>query len=268
VERCARSVRSVVTISTPHHGTPLAQFFGGMLGQQFLRMLSLVSIYTLRTGQLPISVGLRLARLLRNPRSRPSGAVDQIFLELLGDFEVERRRAVEQFLEGVRSDQGLVSQISPAGMDVFNASTQDRPNLRYGSVVTQARAPGLRSLWGAGLNPSHQVTHALFVALYRLSASTAEGWMPRVTREDAAVLRRTYGRVPDAAANDGIVPTLSQIHGELLAAAWADHHDVIGHYNQPTHIPPHFDWMASGTGFDLAGFDRVWRRVANFTATI
>jgi triacylglycerol lipase len=268
VERCARSVRSVVTISTPHHGTPLAQFFGGMLGQQFLRLLSLVSIYTLRTGQLPISVGLRLARLLRNPRSRPVGAVDQIFLELLGDFEEERRRAVEQFLEGVRSDQGLVSQISPAGMDVFNASTQDRPGLHYGSVVTQARAPGIRSLWGAGLNPSHQVTHALFVALYRLSASTAEGWMPRVTREDAAVLRMTYGRVPNAAANDGIVPTLSQIHGELLAAAWADHHDVIGHYNHPTHIPPHFDWMASGTGFDLPGFDRVWRRVANFAAKI
>ena len=268
VERCARAVRTVVTVSTPHRGTPLAQYFGGMFGQQFLRLLSLVSIYTLRTGKLPITVGLKLARLLRNPRSRPSGAVDQIFLELLGDFEGERRRAVEQFLEGVRSDQGLVSQISPAGMEVFNASTQDRPGLRYGSVVTRARAPGLRSLWGAGLDASHQVTHALFVALYRLSASTAEGWMPRVTREDAEVLRRTYGRVPDAAANDGIVPTLSQIHGELLAAAWADHHDVIGHYNQPTHIPPHFDWMSSGTGFDLQGFERAWRRVAIFAGTI
>ena len=41
-------------------------------------------------------------------------------------MDLERRRAVEQVLEGVRSDQGLVSQISPAGMEVFNASTQDR----------------------------------------------------------------------------------------------------------------------------------------------
>ena len=58
------------------------------------------------------SVALRLARIFRSPQARPSGAVDQIFLHLLGDFEGDRRRAVEQFLEGVRSDQGLVAQIS------------------------------------------------------------------------------------------------------------------------------------------------------------
>ena len=266
VERCARAVTSVVTVSTPHRGTPLATVFGGILGQQFLRLLSLVSIHTLRTGRLPITVGLKLARLLRSPRARPIGAVDQIFLELLGDFEEERRSAVEQFLEGVRSDQGLVAQISPAGMEVFNASTQDRPGLRYGSVVTRARPPGLRSLWGAGLDPSHQVTHALFVALYRM-ASSRDGWtQPRITLEQAAVLRRAFGRIPDLGANDGIVPTLSQLHGRLLAAAWADHHDVLGHFDLPTHVPPHFDWMSSGTGFDREGFERAWKSVAIFAA--
>ncbi len=268
VERCARAVRSVVTVSSPHRGTPLAGYFGGMVGQQFLRMLSLVSIHTLRTGRIPVTVGLKLARLLRNPRSRPAGAVDQLFLELLGDFEGHRRRAVEEFLEGVRNDQGLVAQISPAGMEVFNASTQDRPGLRYGCVVTRARTPGIRSLWNAGLDASHQVTHALFVALYRLASGTPEGSLPPRNREHAGILRRAYGRIPDAAANDGIVPTLSQIHGELLAAAWADHHDILGHYDQPTHVPPHFDWMSSGTGFDRQGFERAWKRVAIFAATI
>ncbi len=268
VERCARAVRSVVTVSSPHRGTPLAGYFGGMMGQQFLRMLSLVSIHTLRTGRIPVTVGLKLARLLRNPRSRPAGAVDQLFLELLGDFEGHRRRAVEEFLAGVRNDQGLVAQISPAGMEVFNASTQDRPGLRYGCVVTRARQPGIRSLWNAGLDASHQVTHALFVALYRLASGTPEGSLPPLNREHAGVLRRAYGRIPDAAANDGIVPTLSQIHGELLAAAWADHHDILGHYDQPTHVPPHFDWMSSGTGFDRHGFERAWKRVAIFAATI
>jgi hypothetical protein len=80
------------------------------------------------------------------------------------------------------------------------------------------------------------------------------------------VLRRAYGRIPDAAANDGIVPTLSQLHGELVSAVWADHHDVIGHFNRPGHVPPHFDWMASGTGFDRAQFEQVWTRVARFLA--
>jgi hypothetical protein len=266
VERAARAVRAVVTVAAPHHGTPLAGLLGGVFGQQFLRVLSLVSIYTLRTGQLPISVALRLARFFRSPEARPSGAVDQIFLHLLGDFEGDRRRAVEQFLEGVRTDQGLVAQIAPAGMEVFNASTQDREGLRYGAVATRARPPGLRSLWRAGLDPSAQATHALFVALYRFAAGTPRGFRARITREDAVVLRRAYGRIPDAAANDGIVPTLSQLHGELLAAVWADHHDVIGHFHKPAHVPPHFDWMSSGTGFDRLQFEKVWMRVARFLA--
>lgn len=264
VERAAQAVEAVVTVAAPHHGTPLATIFGGMFGQQFLRLLSLVSIYTLRTGHLPISVALRLARVFRSPESRPAGAVDQIFLHLLGDFEGDRRRAVQQFLEGVRTDQGLVAQIAPAGMDVFNASTQDRPGLRYGSVATRARAPGFRSLWGAGLDPSNQATHAIFVALYRFAAGKPGALRSRIDRDDAVVLRRAFGRLPDASANDGIVPTLSQLHGKLITAAWADHHDVIGHFHKPTHVPPHFDWMASGTGFDRTQFEKVWTRVAKF----
>lgn len=265
-ERCASAVRSVVTVATPHHGTPLAQFFGGMLGQQVLRVLSLATIYVLRTGRLPISVALRLARLLRRPSSVPSGVLDQIFLQLLGDFEGDRRQAVESFLSGVRSDQGLVGQISPAGMEVFNASTQDRPAVRYGCVVTRARPPGVRSLWRAGFDGYAQATHALFVALYRFASGTPTTFRPRLNTSHAAVLRRAYGRIPDPRANDGIVPTLSQVWGDPVAATWADHHDVIGHFHGPRHVPPHFDWMASGTGFDRERFERVWRAVAGYLA--
>ena len=31
VERCARAVRAVVTVATPHHGTPVAHFFNNLL---------------------------------------------------------------------------------------------------------------------------------------------------------------------------------------------------------------------------------------------
>ena len=266
VERCARSVRAVITVSAPHHGTPLAQVFGGMLGQRILQVLSLATIHVLRSGRIPLSAALKLARLVRRPGSRPAGVVDQLYLELLADFSADRRRAVERFFADVRSDQGLVAQIAPAGMELLNASTQDRPGVRYGCVVTRARPPGLRSLARAGLDPYAQATHALFVALYRLSAGMPEGFRPRLHTGHAAVLRRAYGRIPDAGANDGIVPTLSQVHGDLVAAAWADHHDVIGHFHEPTHVPPHFDWLASGTGFDRAQFEEVWRNVAVFAA--
>ena len=63
-----------------------------------------------------------------------------------------------------------------------------------------------------------------------------------------------------------MVPTLSQVHGEIIRAVWADHHDVIGHFDHPTHVPPHFDWVASGTGFTRARFEAVWRDVATFVA--
>lgn len=266
VEACAGEVRAVVTVSTPHHGTPLAHLFTSLLGQQLLQLLSLTTIYTLRTGRLPMSVALAFARLLRHPGSRPSGVLDQLFLQLLADFSGNRRRAIEEFFTNVRSDQGLVAQIAPTGMDLFNASTENRPGVRYGCVATRARPPGLRSLARAGLNAYAQATHALYIALYRFASRSGRERMPRLTSEHVAVLRRAYGRIPDPSANDGIVPTLSQVWGELITAVWADHHDVIGHFHHPTHVPPHFDWVASGTGFDRQDFEATWRAVVAFIA--
>jgi len=266
-ERCARAVRAVVTVSTPHQGTPLAQSFSGVLGQQLLRLLSLTTIHALRTGRLPLSAVRRLSRLLRFGKAPPSGVLDLIYKQLLADFSGDRRRAVEGFLDEVRSDQGLIGQLTPAGIEVLNASAEDRPGLPYGCVVTQARPPGLKSFMGAGFSPYAHATHALFVALYRFSSAMPGGWMPRLRGDHVDVLRRAYGRVPAPGANDGIVPTLSQVHGRLLHAAWADHHDVLGHFHDPTQVPPHFDWVASGSGFDRVRFVALWRDVAAFLAS-
>jgi len=266
VERCARRVRTVVTVSTPHYGTPLAHLFGSMLGQQLLALLSLATIHVLRTGRLPLAAALRLARLVRRPGAKPQGVLDQLFLQLLADFSGARRRAIENFFDAVRSDQALVPQITPAGMDVFNTSTRGREGVRYGCVVSRARPPGLRSLARAGLDPYAQATHALYLGLYRFASRTPREQQLRLTAGQASALRRAYGRLPDAGANDGIVPTLSQVWGDVVAAVWADHHDVIGHFHQPTHVPPHFDWVASGTGFDRPQFEATWRAVAAYAA--
>ena len=154
-------------------------------------------------------------------------------------------------------------------MEVFNASTQDRPGLRYGSVVTLAPGPPACDPSGApgSTRPTRSPTRSSW-------PSTGSPPAPRrnpfraSTGSTRPCCGAPTGGIPDAAANDGIVPTLSQIHGELLAAAWADHHDILGHYNQPSHVPPHFDWMSSGTGFDREGFERAWKRVAIFASTI
>jgi hypothetical protein len=264
VERCARAVRAVVTVSTPHFGTPLAHTFDTLLGEQLLKVLSVATIYALRAGRLPLGVVLRLARVLRG-RTAPRGVVDQLWAQLLHDFSADRRHAIQEFFSNVGSDRDLVAQITPAGTDVFNATTADRPGVRYGCVVTRARPPGLRSFVGAGIDPYAHATHALFVALYRLASRTKPDRV-RVPRERIAALSRAYRSRVDERVNDGMVPTLSQVWGETIRAVWADHHDVIGHFDHPTHVPPHFDWVASGTGFTRAQFESVWRDVAAFVA--
>jgi hypothetical protein len=264
VERCAGAVRAVVGVAAPHHGTPLAQHFTSLFGSQLLRLLSLATVYSLRTGRLPVGVALRLARLLRRKDSTPTGVVDQLFLQLLSDFAGKRRRAIEEFFSSVRSDQGLVPQLAPGAMELFNAATADRPGVRYGQVITRARPPGLRSLARAGLSGYAQTTHALYVVLYRLARGRPSDPPAKLSPEDRKFLRRAYGSIPDHRANDGIVPTLSQVRNQLVAAVWADHHDVLGHFHRPRHVPPHFDWVASGTGFDREHFEAVWKAVARF----
>ena len=121
---------------------------------------------------------------------------------------------------------------------------------------------GLRSALSAGLDPYAQATHALFVGLYRIAARTDPAKAPRLTAEQRLALRRALGRATDARANDGMVPTLSQVWGEVVGAAWADHHDLIGHFDAPGHVPPHFDWLTSGSGFDQPQFEATWRTAA------
>jgi triacylglycerol lipase len=266
VERCARAVRSVVTVSTPHHGTPVAHFFNNLLGQQLLRILSLATIYSVRAGRLPLGAVLRLAGLLRRPGARPRGVLDHLFTQLLGDFSIDKRRMLEDFFGSLGADQDLVAQITPAGMDIYNAGTDDRPGVRYGSVVTRARPPGIRSALGAGFDVYAQATHALYVGLYRIAAGTKRDHEAPLRVEQAVPLRLAYGRIPDFRANDGMVPTRSQVFGEVIRAVWADHLDVIGHFNLPTHVPPHFDWLASGTGFTRAQFEETWTAIATWAA--
>ncbi|HLK11440.1 MAG TPA: hypothetical protein VKW76_08665 [Candidatus Binatia bacterium] len=271
VEALARRVRTVITVAAPHYGTPLASPLTGLVGRRLLQVLSLSTIYVLRFGRLPLSavlaLGAAFARLDRHLGVN-SALLDQLFGELLDDFSPGRRRAIGALFAAVARDQALLLQVTAEGMDVFNATTRDRPGVRYGAVVTRARRPGLGSTLAAGLDPSAQATHALYQALYRLAARTPPGRVPPLARGQASALRRAYGRVPGAEENDGVVPTRSQVWGDVIHAARADHHDVLGHFDDPQHVPPHFDWLATGTGFDRTAFEALWEDVARWIAGV
>jgi len=70
--------------------------------------------------------------------------------------------------------------------------------------------------------------------------------------------------MPSPDANDGIVPTRSQVWGHVVHAAVADHLDVLGHFRDAAHHPPHVDWLVSGSGFDRVRFEALWADVAHF----
>jgi triacylglycerol lipase len=266
VERLAARVRAVVTVATPHHGTPLASFFTTLRGQQLMQLLCLSTIYVLNFGYLPLAALLWMGSLLVRFGGlvADSELLDELFGRLLEDFTPRRRRAVRGLLREVVSDQALMVQLTPEAMEVFNASVLQRPGTRYGAVVTQAAGPSLLSALRIGLDPAAQVTHALYSALYQLIATTPGRVSPQLARDQARALQRVYREMPSPAANDGIVPTLSQTWGHVVHAAVADHLDVIGHFRDAACDPPHVDWLVSGSGHDRRRFEALWTDVAHF----
>jgi hypothetical protein len=270
VERLAGRVRTVVAISTPHHGTPLAAFFTTLRGQQLLQVLSLNTIYVLHFGHLPISallwmggMALRFGELVVN-----SELLDELFSRLLEDFTAARRRAVRSVLREVARDQSLMLQLTPEAMEVFNASAPPRAGIRYGSVVTQGARPSLRATLGVGLDPAAQVMHAVYAGLYQLNAAAPKRGAGRLTPAQTRALRRAFRTTPSAEASDGIVPTLSQTWGQVVHATVADHLDGLGHFGDAAVDPPHVDWLVSGSGFDQPRFEALVDDVSRFVAAV
>lgn len=262
----APRVRTLVTAATPHRGTPLASFFNTVFGAQMLRLLSVTTLYTLRYGHLPLTFVLRFGALLTKMDDFVGWRgtlVDQLFADLLSDFSPERRKAVQDFFKEVGGNQALVTQLTPDAMDLFNASTGDRPGVAYGSVLTCGRAPSLGSVIDVGLHPYAQATRTIYSLLH--GRTGAEPIDPKkLPTEHTDRIRVIYGKLPEPNANDGVVPTLSQPWGQVLAVVNADHLDVIGHFPDKNHDPPHIDWLSSGTGFSRPVFEELWRNVAGW----
>lgn len=262
-------VRSLTTVSTPHQGTPLADYFVKVEGQKLLRLVGLLSVHGLRLAGRPLVTGLSLGRLVTRIDeliTLRESALDRVYALLADPLSSERLRPLEDFFAAVRADQSLLRQLSPAAMAGFSARVRKNPSVRYGSVLTRARPPRLRGTVEIGFNPVAQVSHAIYQGLYRLSATQDPDSFTTPKEHQRQALVRAYGKVPDTQANDGLVPTRSQIHASVIHLARADHHDVIGYFDDRDHDPPHMDWVATGCGFRRPEFERLWTDVARFMA--
>lgn len=260
-------LRTLVTISTPHFGTPLASFFGSAAGYPALRFVSRLITSVLKHGHMPVGFGLRLGGWIVRNDDRIGfrrTLADDFFARVIADFSPERRAELIAFIEGVSSDQSLIFQLTPAGCDLLNASTADPSSLRYGSVVCSAQPPTLWNLLAFKHDPYTQAMHALYAALYRIAGFARTARLPDPVPEQRIVLERAFGSFPDRSWSDGIVPTLSQIWGEVIHAARADHLDVVGHYGSLRADDATGDWLPTRSGFGDAEFDALWSAVARF----
>ncbi len=270
LDAVAARVRTVLTVATPHRGTPAASFFRTIFGRQLLSALSLATIVVLSAGPLPVAALATLARIARRVDRElglAGGLLHALEEQVLRDFTPERRRELVAFLEQVGAESALVTQLAPEGIDLLNAGIGEREGVRYGSIVCCARRPGLGALVRVGPSPTALASHAVFAALHRI-AGRAEGLSPALFEPaQLAALRVGFGAVPSASDNDGVVPTLSQPWGRVVAAVWADHLDVLGHFDGERLVPRHHDWLSSGTRFGPRSFDETWRRAFAFLAS-
>lgn len=269
VESIGRRTRSVVTVATPHYGTPLASMATGVLGQRILRMLSIITLFALRTGKRPLRGAVRAAQVLirlDDLVGLGGEVLEQLYDQVLADFDDERSASLETFLGHVGGDQALLPQITPDGLDLFNSATEDRAGVAYACAITRARPPSTFGSLRVGLDPIAQITYALYHALYRLTAQMPPSRLGPLRDAQVEALVSGYGKVPAPSANDGMVPTRSQIWGEIIHVARADHLDVMGYYGDPEAAGAHVDWLVTRSGFDRTRFRALWGAVARFIA--
>lgn len=263
-----KRVRTVVTLATPHHGTPLATFFHqGELGKTLLRYLWLFTFLTLRRKAMPFRAVVLQACyriiLLGEHAKLPPNLFNQI-ARLTADLSESEREELIQFFRRVGEDQTLIRDLMPESAQAFNANTADREGVRYGSIITGAPPPTLlRRLSPRLLLPPDSLLYGIFCFLYGKSAPLSpELKIPERTPPQTQALEEAFGRKFES-WSDGIVPSRSQVWGEVLHVATADHLDVMGHFDQPEE---YISWLKSGSHFQEKQFHEVWERVIDFTA--
>ncbi len=229
-------LRSVTTMSTPHYGTPLAGFFATVSGQRMLYAVSALTFIGLSLGAPPLAAASALVVSLGRI-DRMIGVelrvLDRTTEALLRALEPATSEEVRSYLDAIRRDQGAVIQLTPEAMDLFQAGVEDRRGVLYQSTCAMAPPPSPGSLARSWTSPWAALSSTLFTTLYGITSRYDERYPCATSHagdEAETVLRRVFGRAPGARANDGVVPTRSQIWGRVAWAGWADHLDVLGHF--------------------------------------
>jgi triacylglycerol esterase/lipase EstA (alpha/beta hydrolase family) len=263
-----RRALSAITMNTPHFGTPLASYFATAAGTRVLYALSLLTFVSLSLGEPSLAMFSRVLAGL--------GSIDRLFG---GDFRLvsrvtdnllrfvdeDGRGEIVDFLSKVRVDQGGVIQIMPEAIDLLNAAAENDPKVRYGCVATAAPPPAALRFAQRVRSPYGALTAAMYTTLYQFTSQRPEIY-PYATpsEQQRRVLEQGLEEPLTDRTNDGVVPTLSMLWGELLWSGEGDHLDVLGHFPDDVKPRKHIDWVTSGSQFTRRRFAALCDALARF----
>jgi hypothetical protein len=274
-------------MNTPHYGTPLASFFTTARGQRALGLLSALTVIALSFGSPPLAVARAVvAAFVGVDRSfgLKVEVLDRATTSLLQLLDDVRGGDLRTYIDEIASDQGAMVQLMPEAMDLFIAGVEDRAGVVYRSTASMAPPPSAKVLLPQAIHPWRVMSGTVFATIHAITSSLDHRYPCAALdagRNNEAVLARAFGRAPGARANDGVVPTRSQIWGNLVWAGYGDHLDVLGHFRDKTPAgragrvatrelegqPPHVDWLYSGSAFGRTEFESLMDAVAEGLAS-
>ena len=240
-------------MATPHHGTPLANHFLSIQGQTLLLVLSALATSGQGRGTLLAAAkAVALVARLDDWLGRAEGPLDRIADALLRRLRFDRGDPVWAYLAEIERDQGAVIQLTPEGIALFDAAVADRPGIDYGCIVAGVPKPREQFKAAELFDPEYIALRAFFRLLHAFAARPHPHYpYPKPNQATQRRLERGLGFKVTPATNDGVVPSLSQLHGRLLHVARADHLDVVGHYTLAGGRTA--DWLPSGRRLHARG---------------
>ncbi len=259
----AGRVRSIVSVATPHRGTPLAAYMTGVHGHRALRLLSMIATQLLRGSRTSARrIGLSKVILLIDALAGLDDDKWRTLAPKLQSLQPADSDSIDALLHDMGRDTTLLEQLTPPSLELFNNTTRNRPGIRYGCVVARAPRPDLKRRLSVGFDPIGQVSFALYGVLHRLTAQLSARRVADVDRAVLAEVQSRLGKRLDPIDSDGLVPTLSQVWGDVVHTCDCDHLDLMGYYGDDT-----IDLLQCGAPFDRERFERVWLEVGRFCAT-
>jgi triacylglycerol lipase len=258
-----RLTRTAVTISTPHYGTPLANFFTSLNGRNLLLLISLMA--TSGPGRYSLYAAARLIRRyssLVRFIGHKDNILDSLAENLLAQIRPDKGDAIWEYLRRISQDQGAMIQLTPEGMDLFNGAVTDRQSVEYISYISASPPPDPKLLIPRPGNPYLAFTHLIYAACYHITRKEHRHYpYPGIDEETMTAARNVLNFPINAATNDGVVPALSQFWGKTGGILSADHMDVVGQFQHIHNGKTYSTWMMSGSGFNEDRFEESWRDI-------